>query len=127
MKGSLPNNVQFALRWFNKSYGELDNLDRFLDLAIALEVLFGASDRLNLYVPHFIGSCKKEKLELNTTIKGLRKARGAIVHSGHSTIAPELADKAEEIFRLSIRKVFRLINKMSYDEIMDGIRSNVLT
>ena len=127
LRGSLPNNVKFALRWFNKSYEELDNSDRFLDLAIALEVLFGTSERLDLYVPHFIGSGKKEKLELNTTISSLRKARGAIVHSGHSAIAPELADKTEEIFRLSIKKCFRLINKISYDEIIGSIRSKILT
>jgi hypothetical protein len=44
LKYKFPNPIKFAIRWFNKSYRETDPMDRLLDLAIALEVLFGAGD-----------------------------------------------------------------------------------
>jgi len=126
-KNKLPNNVKFALRWFDKSYEERETLDRVLDLAIALEVLFGTSDRLDLYVLHFIGLDREEKLALNEVIKDLRKIRGGILHSGYYKVKPEFADTVENIFRRSARKFLGLIINLSYEEIKKEIRTSILS
>jgi hypothetical protein len=57
----LPSNIKFSLKWFNKSYLEPDDVDRLLDLAIALESLFQTEERLDLYVAHFIGKDLEER------------------------------------------------------------------
>lgn len=85
-----------------KSYEEKEILDRILDLAIALEVLFSASARLDL--PHFIGSTENERLMFNDKIRKLREIRDKIVHSGYCEVSYDFVNQIENIFRLSIQK-----------------------
>jgi len=126
VKNYFPNNMKFALRWFNKSYEELETYDKLLDLAIALEVLFGSSSRLDLYVSHFIGLNKDEKIELNRIIVELRKKRGAIVHSGYCSVEHDFVIMLEDIFRRSIQKFISLLNDSSYKEIIRDIKTSIL-
>ncbi len=127
LKHQLPNQVKFAIRWFNKSYQEADMMDKLLDLAIALEVLFGSSDRLDLYIPRFIGSNKEEKMKLSKDVKQLREIRGSIVHTGFSKIDREYVSVIENIFRGCLLK---FINKLSsgftYESIMNNIRESLI-
>ncbi|MEM3833316.1 MAG: HEPN domain-containing protein [Thermoprotei archaeon] len=126
VKNQFPNPMKFAIRWFNKSYREVEALDKLLDLAIALEVLFGTSDRLDLYVPHFIGSNKEERERLNKDIRKLREIRGSIVHSGYYKVEQEFIDKIEDIFRACISKFINLLPSLTYEKIIENIRISLL-
>jgi hypothetical protein len=125
-KNQFSNNIKFSLRWFNKSYEERETLDRLLDLAIALEVLFNTRDRLDLYLAHFIGSNKSEKLKINRDISKLRKMRGAIVHSGYSECNQEFVDSVENYYRISMQKFLKLIPNQSYENIIGSIKDSML-
>jgi hypothetical protein len=125
-KNQFSNNIKFSLRWFNKSYEEREALDRLLDLAIALEVLFNTRDRLDLYVAHFIGSNKSEKLKINRDISKLRKIRGAIVHSGYYECNQEFVDSIENYYRMSMQKFLKLIPSQSYENIIGSIKDSML-
>jgi len=122
----LPNPVKFAIRWFNKSYEEREALDRLLDLAIALEVLFGVSDRLDLYVPHFISSSKEERIKISKAIKELRKIRGSIVHRGYYSVEREFVDYIEDVTRSCISKFISLLPSATYEEILEDLRNSIL-
>jgi hypothetical protein len=126
IKNQLPNNLKFSLRWFNKSYGEQEVLDRLLDLAIAFEVLFNTSNRLDLYVPHFIGSNKDEKQKINKDIRKLRKIRSAIVHFGYYKCNQEFVDLIENYYRVSMQKFLELLPKLSYEKIIESIKESML-
>jgi len=125
-KNHFPNNIKFSLRWFNKSYEEREVLDRLLDLAIALEVLFNTSDRLDLYLPHFIGSSKDEKIKINEDIKELRKIRGTLVHSGYCECEQEFVDLIENYYRLSMQKFLKLLPSLKYESIIQKIKESML-
>lgn len=126
IKSQLPKNVRSSIRWFNKSYEDQEEMDKLLDLAIALEVLFGASNRLDLYVPHLITSAKEERLKLNEDIEKLREMRGAIVHSGYSKVNPEFIKRVESITRLSIQKFLELLPNSRYEDILQNISKSLL-
>jgi hypothetical protein len=126
VKNNFPNNIKFSLRWFNKSYKEQEDIDRLLDLAIALEALFNISDRLDLYVSHFIGSSKEERLKISKDIEKLRKIRGAIVHSGYYKCEREFIDLIENYYRLSMQKFLNLITNQSYESIIKSIKESIL-
>jgi hypothetical protein len=97
-----------------------------LDLAIALEALFNISDRLDLYVSHFIGSSKEERLKISKGIEKLRKIRGAIVHSGYYKCEREFIDLIENYYRLSMQKFLNLITNQSYESIIKSIKESIL-
>lgn len=126
VKDQFSNNIKFSLRWFNRSYTEQDVLDRLLDLAIALEVLFNNSDRLDLYISHFIGSNKDERLKISKNMNDLRKIRGAIVHSGHYECKQEFVDLIENYYRLSMQKFLKLLHDLNYEEIIESIKESIL-
>jgi len=126
VKNQFSNNIKFSLRWFNKSYEEREVLDRLLDLAIALEVLFNTRDRLDLYLPHFISSSKDEKIKINEDIKELRKIRGALVHSGYYECKQEFVDLIENYYRLSMQKFLKLLSSLNYESIIQKIKESML-
>lgn len=127
LKHHFPNQVRLAIRWFNKSYQETDIMDKLLDLAIALEVLFGSSDRLDLYIPRFIGSNREEKSRLNKDIGQLRKIRGSIVHSGFSEIDKEYISVIENTLRRCVLKIINaLYSGSTYESIMSNIKESLL-
>ncbi|MEM2203875.1 MAG: HEPN domain-containing protein [Sulfolobales archaeon] len=128
LRNQLPKNIKFSLRWFNKAYEEREMLDKLLDLEIALEVLFGTSNRyrLDLYVPHFIGSNKEERLKINKDIRDLWEKRSSIVHSGYSEVTPEFVSRIENIYRLSMQKFLELLPKRSYEDIIEDIKVSIL-
>jgi hypothetical protein len=126
VKNQFPSNIKFSLRWFNKSYREQEVLDRLLDLAIALEVLFKVGDRLDLYVPHFIGSNKEEKRKINEDIRKLQKVRGAIVHSGYYECEREFVDSIENYYRVSMQKLLELLSNQSYESIIESLKDSML-
>jgi hypothetical protein len=125
-KDHLPNPVKFSIRWFNKSYEEPEIMDTLLDLATALEVLFGVSDRLDLYVSHFIGSNTEERITLNRDIVQLRKARGNILHAGNYKTEERFVNRIEDILRLCLQKFLRLLRNQSYKEIKTNIKSSII-
>jgi hypothetical protein len=126
VKNQFPNNIKFSLRWFNKSYTEQEVLDRLLDLAIALEVLFKDHNRLDLYLAHFIGSSKDEKVKINKDIKELREIRNKIVHSGHRECKWEFVDLIENYYRLSMQKFLKLLLSQNYESIIESIKESML-
>jgi hypothetical protein len=101
-------------------------LDRLLDLAIALEVLFNNSNRLDLYISHFIGSNKDERLKIYENINDLRSIRGAIVHSGYHECKQEFVDLIENYYRLSMQKFLKLLHDLNYEEIIESIKESIL-
>jgi len=125
-KNQFSNNIKFSLRWFDKSYAEQKVLDRLLDLAIALEVLFNTHDRLDLYVSHFIGLNKDEKRKINKDIRKLREMRGAIVHSGYYECKQEFVDLIENHYRLSMQKFLKLLPSLGYEKIIESIKESIL-
>jgi hypothetical protein len=128
VKDQLPDNIKFSLRWFNKSYAEQEAMDRLLDLEIALEALFQGHKRLDLYLAHFIGSNKNERLKINKDMEELQKIRGAIVHSGYHKRAQEreFIDLTESYYRRSMRKFLELFPSLSYIKIIRNIKESIL-
>ncbi|MGQ9469461.1 MAG: hypothetical protein ACUVTD_06510 [Nitrososphaerales archaeon] len=126
VKDNFLNNIRFALRWFNKSYEESEGVDRVLDLAIALEVLFGVSDRLDLYVPHLLVTNRDDRVKLSNIIRDLRKIRGAIAHCGYYEVSPAFINTIEDIFRQSLQKFLKLLVNQSYEEIIGEIRASIM-
>jgi hypothetical protein len=125
----LPSNIRFSLRWFNKSYLELDDVDRLLDLAIALESLFQTGDRLDLYVAHFIGKDLEERRKIYKDIDELRRVRGAIVHRGYHDVDREFVNRIEEYYRRSAREFIGLLSeeRISYEDIVKNIKDSLLS
>jgi hypothetical protein len=126
VKDQLPDNIKFSLRWFNKSYTEQEAMDRLLDLEIALEALFQGHKRLDLYLAHFIGSNKNERLKINKDIEELQKIRGAIVHSGYHKCEQEFVDLIESYYRRSMRKFLDLFPSLGYGKIIRDIKESIL-
>lgn len=128
VKHQFPENIKFSLRWFNKSYNEREILDKLLDLAIALEILFGRGDRLDLYVPAFIGSSKEEKLKISKDLERLQNIRGAIVHSGSykKGVTQEYINSIENYYRWSMCKFLDLLLTSSYESILRNIKASFL-
>lgn len=128
VKDQLPDNIKFSLRWFNKSYAEQEAMDRLLDLEIALEALFQGHKRLDLYLAHFIGSNKNERLKINKDIEELQDIRGAIVHSGYHKRAQEqeFVDLIESYYRRSMKRFLELFPSLSYEKIIRNIKESIL-
>jgi hypothetical protein len=125
----LPSNIKFSLKWFNKSYLELNEVDRLLDLAIALESLFQTGDRLDLYVAHFIGKDSEERRKIHKDMIELRRLRGAIVHEGYHKVEEEFVNRVEDYYRRSARKFIDLLSegKMSHEDIVKSIKDSLLS
>jgi len=123
LRDELPRELRTALRWFNKSYEDLDVEDRVLDLAIAFESIFGG--RIYEYLtPRLVASDFNERKEIREYLKELRDARNSIVHGGHgrsSKVKPEATTaNAEEVFRRCYKRFLELMAEgKSYDEIID--------
>jgi len=126
VKNQFPNNIKLSLRWFNRSYVEQEVLDRLLDLAIALEVLFKEHARLDLYLAHFIGSNTDERLKISRDVKELRRIRNAIVHSGYCKCEQGFVDLIENYYRRSIQKFLKLLPSLSYENIIENIKESML-
>jgi len=126
---SFPNNIKFSLRWFNKSYLEFNEIDRLLDLAIALETLFQTGERLDLYVAHFIGKNSEERKEIWKDMDKLRKIRGAIVHRGYYDVDRGFVDRIEDYYRRSAKIFIESLSegKISYEDIIEGIKDKILS
>ena len=124
-----PSNIKFSLKWFNKSYLELDEVDRLLDLAIALESLFQTGDRLDLYVARFIGKDSEERRKIHKDVVELRRLRGAIVHEGYHEVEREFVNCVEDYYRRSARKFIELLSegKMSHEDIVKSIKDALLS
>jgi hypothetical protein len=125
----LPSNIKFSLKWFNKSYLELDEVDRLLDLAIALESLFQTGERLDLYVARFVGKDSEERRKLHKDMVELRRLRGAIVHKGYHEVEREFVNRVEDYYRRSARKFIELLSegKMSHEDVVESIKDALLS
>lgn len=117
--------MQSSIRWFNKAYREFQPMDKVLDLAIALETLYGVGDRLDLYVAYLLGKDPARKVEFHEAIEQMRDLRGAIVHSGHAEPPPELASKLEDITRLSINQFLQ--SKVSHKQMIQELKNTIVT
>ena len=125
----LPSNMKFSLKWFNKSYLEPDDVDRLLDLAIALESLFQTGDRLDLYVARFIGKDLEERRKIYKDAHELRRVRGAIVHEGYYEAGREFVNRIEDYYRQSARKFIELLSKgkTRHEDIIKSIKESLLS
>jgi hypothetical protein len=125
----LPNNIKFSLKWFNKSYLEPNDVDRLLDLAIALESLFQTGERLDLYVVRFIGKDLEERKKIYKDVYELRRVRGAIVHEGYYEVDREFVDRIENYYRQSARKFIELLSegKTRHEDIIKSIKESLLS
>ena len=125
----LPSNIKFSLKWFNKSYLEPDDVNRLLDLAIALESLFQTGERLDLYVARFIGKDLEERKKVYKDIYELRRVRGAIVHEGHYEVDREFVNRIENYYRQSARKFIELLSegKTRHEDIIKSIKESLLS
>jgi len=110
VKDKLPDQLELSLRWFEKSYEELEVEDKILDLDIAFDAMFSGYKYFN-YVRN---------------LRRLRDARNGIVHYQHGQrkkLQPNeleaIAIEAEEIFRKCYKWFLKLIdNKKYYEEII---------
>jgi len=119
----LPQGLRTALRWFDKSYEESDVEDRVLDLAIAFEAMFGGRN-YEVLAPRFVATNFNERKKIAEYLEGLKGARNAIVHGGHSRFSKDkleaIAANAEEVFRRCYRRFLGLIAEgKDYSEIID--------
>jgi hypothetical protein len=129
VRGALPKNVKLSLRWFNKSYTEREEMDRLLDLVIAFEALFQASDRYDLYTARFIGRDKDERKQIYKDMNELRRMRGSIAHTGHADVGRKFVDKIEEYYRHTMRKFVESLatESLAYEDILKEIRESLLS
>jgi len=123
VKDELPRGLRTALRWFNKSYEDLEVEDRVLDLAIAFEAMFGRRD-YEVLAPRLIASDFNERKKIAKNLKKLKSTRDSIAHGGHGRFSENeleaVAVNAEEVFRRCCRRFLELIAEgKSYSEIID--------
>jgi len=120
VKDKLPQELRIALKWFNKSYEEVEIENRVLDLSIAFEAMFKShhydilARRLR---PDDISKMGKQ-------LEKLRIERNFIVHQGRSNLRHEELEavylNAEEIFRELYRWFLEQIDEgYNYYEIID--------
>jgi len=123
VKDKLPQELKIALRWFNKSYEEVEVENRVLDLAIAFETMF-KDHRYNFLAQKLISSGSLKKEEIVKHLEKLRTERNFIVHQGRSNLRLEGLEavhlNAEEIFREFYRWFLEQIDEgKDYYEIID--------
>ena len=110
----LPQELRIALRWFNKSYEEVEIENRILYLAIAFETMF-KYDRYDVLAPNFPLSDPSEKEKISKYLEKLIKERNFIVHQGHSKLKSNelevIVTNADEIFRKYYRWFLEQIDK----------------
>ena len=98
VKDKLPQELRIALKWFNKSYEEVEIEKRILDLAIAFETVF--KDRRYDVSARKLISGDISKIR---HLEKLRTERNFIVHQGHSKLRHEELEavylNAEDLFR----------------------------
>jgi len=101
VKGKLPQELNTALRWFNKSYEEIE--DRVLDLDIAFQTMFKC-DRYDHMIKSKLISINLNEIEkIYKDLYNFKRQRNLIAHQGLSSLNPDklesITAKAEEIFR----------------------------
>jgi len=123
MKDKLPQELRIALKWFSKSYEEVEVENRILDLAIAFEIMF-KDRRYDFLAQKLISSSSLKKKEIVKHLEKLRTERNFIVHQGRSNLRFEELEavhlNAEEIFREFYRWFLEQIDEgKDYYEIID--------
>jgi len=127
-KDNLPEELRIALKWFNKSYEEVEVENRVLDLAIAFEAMF-KSDRYDIQASKLVIDNPQEGKKTSKQLEKLRTERNFIVHQGHSKLKPDKLEvvvaNAEEIFREYYRWFLEQIDKgRDYYEIINKLKSH---
>jgi len=99
-------------------------MDKILDLAIALETLYGVGDRLSLYAAHFVGKESDDRLDCYEAVEEMRALRGRIVHKGHADTPLALVNRIEEITRLSINGFLQ--SGTGYERVVQQIKNAII-
>jgi len=123
VKDKLPQELRIALKWFNKSYEEVEIENRVLDLSIAFETMF-KYDRYDMLALNLVIDNPQEGKRISKQLETLRTERNFIVHQGYSRLGSDklevIATNAEEIFREYYRWFLEQIDKgRDYYEIIN--------
>jgi len=126
VKDKLPQELRTALKWFNKSYEEVEVENRILDLAIAFETMF-KYDRYDMLALNLVIDNPQEGKKISKQLEKLRTERNFIVHQGYSRLESDklevIATNAEEIFREYYRWFLEQIDKgRDYYEIINKLK-----
>lgn len=80
------DNVELALDYFNSSYSKMKAEDRFIDLMVAMDALYGIgselSYRLSLRVSFLLGKDETKIREIYKNMQLIYKMRNKILHGG---------------------------------------------
>lgn len=108
---AVPDNLQVAMARLSSSYEKRDELDRLIDLVIALEALFGDGDSSGItYKVAMRGACWLYKTESDRwdafqTIKKFYGHRSRVVHGGSGrNIGDQEMNELEAMVRSSLTK-----------------------
>ena len=126
VKDKLPQELRIALKWFNKSYEEVEVENRVLGLAIAFETMF-KSDRYDIQASKLVIDNPQEGKKVSEQLEKLKTERNFIVHQGHSKLKPDklevIVTNSEDIFREYYKWFLEQIDKgRDYYEIINKLK-----
>lgn len=80
----LPSSMQIGIEYFNSSFQKMQTHERFIDLMIALDALFGVkyetTYRVPLRVACFLEKDKTKRIEIRNEIEKILRLRGSLFH-----------------------------------------------
>ena len=128
VKGKLPQELSTALRWFNKSYEEIEIENRVLDLDIAFQTMFKC-DRYDMLLSKIklLLEDIPETEKVSKDLGNFKSIRNRIAHQGYSGIDPykleEFIVNVEEILRKYYRWFLKQVDECrNYYEIINKQR-----
>lgn len=105
---SLPIHIQIGIEYFNSSFQKIKPHERFIDLMIALDALFGVkyetTYRVPLRVACFLEKEPSTRIEIKNKIEEILKLRGGLFHGD---IHPQTKEQEIESARNYLENIVR--------------------
>lgn len=80
----LPSSIQIGIEYFNSSFQKMQTHEKFIDLMIALDALFGVkyetTYRVSLRVACFLEKDKTKRIQIKDEVEKILKLRGGLFH-----------------------------------------------
>lgn len=114
---SFPDQLQLGIEYFNSSYTKTSTHEKFIDLMIALDALFGVTEestyRLKLRIACFLSKNKTKRKEVYEALKNPIKLRSNILHGKISPrdnkYIPEIEQSKQYLQVLARTAIVRMI------------------
>ncbi|MBX8639725.1 MAG: hypothetical protein KIS29_05235 [Thermoplasmata archaeon] len=120
--------IERAIRRFNESYDREKPEDAFLDLCVAIEILFQKSDesgenthKISTRMAKLLSSDFENRKRIFKEAKRIYGERSSLVHRGNSRDSAEFVSKTADYVRKSIISFLDRLGIQSHDAIIDYI------